>query len=253
MLSGVVRRIANAPIVVKLLIAPLICTLVLSPLVPMAWYAVNTQSALLQRLTTTEAEKQATITALARAVPEASNGVNRLIALASNSDDVQANKRLAAALGRDLTRATALLDRFANFPLYPEEKVVLDKLHEPMRQFALAARDAAGLAVANDSANAFITGNQSSKQYAALLDGLTALEKIEDQRAVLDKDSSQALARTVSAGLVVAFGVGVLVAMAISYWAGAAHRRADRRAHPLDAGAGRRRHHGRNQRHRPTR
>jgi methyl-accepting chemotaxis protein len=217
MVSGVVRRIANAPIVVKLLIAPAICTLVLSPLVPMAWYAVNTQSALLQRLTTTEAEKQATITALARAVPEASNGVNRLIALASNSDDVQASKRLADALEQDLSRATQLLDRFANFPLYPEEKVVLDKLHGPMRQFALAARDAAGFAVANDGANAFITGNQSSKQYVALLDGLTELEKIEDRRAILDKDSSQSLAQTVSVGLVAAFGIGVVVAMTISF------------------------------------
>jgi methyl-accepting chemotaxis protein len=218
MVSGVVRRIANAPIVVKLLIAPAICTLVLSPLVPMAWYAVNTQSVLLQRLTTTEAEKQATITALARAVPEASNGVNRLIALASNSDDVQASKRLAEALEQDLSRATPLLDRFANFPLYPEEKVVLDKLHEPMRQFVLAARDAAGFAVANDSPNAFITGNQSSKQYAALLDGLTELEKIEDRRAILDKDSSQSLAQTVSVGLVSAFGIGVVAAMTISFF-----------------------------------
>jgi methyl-accepting chemotaxis protein len=218
MASGVVQRIANAPIVVKLLIAPVICTLVLSPLVPMAWYAINTQSALLQRLTTTEAEKQATITALARAVPEASNDLNRQIALASNSDDVQAGKRLAGLLEQDLTRAAALLDRLAKFPLYPEEKIILDKLHEPMRQFAQAARDASGLAVSNESANAFLTGNQSSKQYAALLDGLTELEKIEDQRAIHDKDASEALARSVSVGLVVAFGVGVLIAMAISYW-----------------------------------
>jgi hypothetical protein len=166
MLIGVARRIANMRIGVKLLLAPALCTLLLSSLVPMSLYAIGKQSALLTRLTTLEANKQATITALVRTIPEASNYINRLIALISNSDDTKTAKRLADVLDRDLTRAAALLDHLSRLELQPEEIHIVDTLNQPMRQFAQSAREAAEMAGNGDSANAFITGNQSSKQYA---------------------------------------------------------------------------------------
>ena len=216
MLDGVARPIANAPILAKLLIAPLICVLVLSPVLPMAFYAIDKQSTVLERLTTSEAEKQATITALARAVPEASNGVNRMIALASNSDDAAAVKRLGEALAQDLSRAATLLDHLAKLPLYPEEQRLLATLREPLGQFARSAREASEFAASGDSANAFITGNQSSKQYATLMEGLTALENIEDGQARADRDATSALAHMVTAGVLLTFAVGFVAALGVS-------------------------------------
>ena len=216
MLTGVVRRIANMRIGVKLLLAPALCTLILSSLVPMSLYAIGTQSALLTRLTTSEANKEATITAVARAIPEASNCINRLIALMSNSDDTKAAKRLADALDQDLTRATSLLDRLSRSELQPEESHIVHMLNEPMRQFAQSAREAAEMAAAGDSANAFLTGNQSSKQYATLVDGLTALQKLEEERAAAEKQSSDTLARTVSTALIVVFGLALAASLGVS-------------------------------------
>jgi len=216
MLTKVVRRIANMRIGVKLLLAPALCTLVLSSLVPMSLYAIGTQSALLTRLTTSEADRQATITALARAIPEASNCINRLIALISNSDDTKATKRLAEALDQDLTRATSLLDRLSRFELQPEESQIVYALNEPIRQFAQSAREAAEMAASGDSANAFLTGNQSSKQYAALVDGLTVLQKLEEERAVAEKQSSDTLASTISTALIVVFGLALVASLGVS-------------------------------------
>jgi methyl-accepting chemotaxis protein len=216
MLTGIVRRIANMRIGVKLLLAPVLCTLVLSSLVPMSLYAIGTQSALLARLTTSEVNKQATIAALARAIPEASNRINRLIALISNSDDSKAAKRLADGLDQDLARATSLLDRLSRFELQPEESHIVDTLNQPMGQFARSARDAAELAASGDSANAFITGNQSSKQYATLVDGLTALQNLEEERAVAEKQSSDALARAVNATVIVVFGLALAASLGLS-------------------------------------
>jgi methyl-accepting chemotaxis protein len=216
MLTAVIRRIAKMRIGVKLLLAPGLCTLVLSSLVPMSLYAIGTQSALLTRLTTSEASKEATITALVRTIPEASNRINRLIALISNSDDTKAAKRLADALDQDLTRAASLLERLSRFELQPEESRIVYTLNEPMRQFARSARDAAEMAAAGDSANAFITGNQSSNQYATLVDGLTALQKLEEERAAAEKQSSDTLARTVSTALIVVFGLALAASIGVS-------------------------------------
>jgi methyl-accepting chemotaxis protein len=216
MLTGVVRRIANMRIGVKLLLAPGLCTLVLSSSVPMSLYAIGTQSALLTRLTTSEANKQATITALARAIPEASNCINRLIALISNSDDTKAAKRLADALDQSLTRTTSLLDRLSRFELQPEEAHIVDTLNQPMRQFAQSARDAGELAATGDSANAFITGNQSSKQYTTLVDGLTALQTFEEERAVAERQSADTLASTVSTALIAVFGLALVASLGVS-------------------------------------
>jgi len=216
MLIGVVRRIANMRIGVKLLLAPALCTLLLSSLVPMSLYAIGKQSALLTRLTTLEANKQATITTLVRTIPEASNCINRLIALISNSDDTKTAKRLADVLDRDLTRATSLLDHLSKLELLPEEIHIVDTLNQPMRQFAQSAREAAEMAGNGDSANAFITGNQSSKQYATLVDGLSALQKLEEGRALAEKQSSDALASTVSTALIFVFSLALVASLGLS-------------------------------------
>jgi len=216
MLTDIVRRVANMRIRAKLLIAPTVCICVLSSLVPMALYAISTQSSLLKRLATTEADKQAAITALARAIPEASNGINRLIALISNSDDSKASKRLADAVVQSLSTTSALLDRLAKFDLQADERQIVDSLQQPMRQFAQSVREAAEMAAAGDSANAFVTGNQSSKQYAELSDGLTALQKLEEERAVADKQSSDALATTVNTAVIVVFAFALVASLGVS-------------------------------------
>jgi len=149
-------------------------------------------------------------------IPEASNCINRLIALISNSDDTKTAKRLADVLDRDLTRATSLLDHLSKLELLPEEIHIVDTLNQPMRQFAQSAREAAEMAGNGDSANAFITGNQSSKQYATLVDGLSALQKLEEGRALAEKQSSDALASTVSTALIFVFSLALVASLGLS-------------------------------------
>ena len=57
MSAAALRRVANLPIFAKLLLAPAVSILLLSLIVPMSLYAIDSQSALLTRLTTVEAER----------------------------------------------------------------------------------------------------------------------------------------------------------------------------------------------------
>src|SRR5258708_27258299 len=120
------RAIANLPIIAKLVLAPAVSILLLSLMVPMALHAINSQSVLLTGLSTLEADKHAASAALARALPEASNQLNRLIALRSNSDDVAAGKRVSDALETALAQTAAQVDRLSHFSLSAEERQVLD-------------------------------------------------------------------------------------------------------------------------------
>src|ERR1700722_14307184 len=129
------RAVANLPIIAKLVLAPAVSILLLSLMVPMSLHAINSQSALLTRLTTVEAEKHAASAALARALPEASNQLNRLIALRSNSDDLEAGKRVADTLETALAHTAEQVDRLAHFPLSAEERQVLDSMTKPLADF----------------------------------------------------------------------------------------------------------------------
>jgi hypothetical protein len=94
--DAVTRWLANLSITWKLFIAPAVAVILLSLMAPLAIYSLGQQAKLLDELTTTEVEKAATMADLGRAVPEASNLSYRTIALASNSDDAAAVRRLVA-------------------------------------------------------------------------------------------------------------------------------------------------------------
>jgi methyl-accepting chemotaxis protein len=210
------RAIANLPIIAKLVLAPAVSILLLSLMVPMSLHAINSQSALLTRLTTVEAEKHAASTALARALPEASNQLNRLIALRSNSDDVAAGKRVGDALETALAQTAEQLDRLGHFPLSAEERQVLDSMTKPLADFTGAARTAAKMAQADDVASSFITGNQSSKQYAAMMAGVDALNRLDAAHTLAERAAADQLAGVVRIGVLGVFAAGLVVAVLVS-------------------------------------
>ncbi len=213
MLDSPGRVIANLPMIAKLLLAPAVTVVLLSLMVPMSLHAINRQSVLLARLTTEEAEKHAANAALARALPEASNQLNRLIALRSNSDDAEAGKRVADALDAALAQTAAQLERLGHSTVSEEERKVLDSFVRPLADFTSAARQAAKMAQADDAASAFLTGNQSSRQYAALMQGLDALNRLDAAYTAADRSAAESLARTVQAGVLGVFAAGLLAAV----------------------------------------
>ena len=216
MFATVLRRVANLPIVAKLLLAPSVSILLLSLIVPMSLHAIGRQSVLLTRLTTVAAERHAVSAALARALPEASNQLNRLIALRSNSDDVEAGKRTADALDAALARTAELVDRLGAYAASPEERQVIESLRKPLADFTTSARLAAKMAQSDDAASAFITGNQSSRQYAALMAGLDALNRLDDARTLADRTDAEALAGTVRTGVWGVFAAGLAAAVLVT-------------------------------------
>jgi len=216
MFTAVQRRLANLPIFAKLLLAPVVSILLLSLIVPMSLYAIGRQSALLTRLTTVAAERAEVSAALARSLPESSNLLNRLIALRSNSDDAAAGKRLADALAAELARAAELLGRLGGFATTGEEQRVIGSLSQPLADFTSSAQLAAKMAQSDDAANAFITGNQSSRQYAALMAGLDALDKLDEARTAADRSAAGKLAGAVRTGVLGVFSAGLVAAVLVT-------------------------------------
>jgi hypothetical protein len=127
----VTRWLANLSITRKLFIAPAVAVILLSLMAPLAIYSLGQQAKLLAELTTTEVEKASTMAALGRAVPEASNLSNRTIALASNSDDPAAVKRLVADMDKRLGEAASLIDRLGSFDLVEGEREIVAGLGSP--------------------------------------------------------------------------------------------------------------------------
>jgi methyl-accepting chemotaxis protein len=189
----------------------------LSLMVPMSLYAISRQSVLLTRLTTVEAERDDLSAGLARALPEASNQLNRLIALSSNSDDMAAGKRIAEALEVELAHTAELVQQLGRFAQSPQERQVIDSLARPLADFTTSARIAVKMALSDDAANAFLTGNQSSRQYADLMAGLDALNRLDAARTRTDRDAAGSLARTVQAGVLGVFTVGLVAALLVTW------------------------------------
>ncbi len=216
MLASARRGVANLPIVAKLLLAPSVSILLLSLIVPMSLHAIRSQSTLLTRLTTVEAERHTLTTALARALPEASNQLNRLIALASNSDDKAAAKRIADTLDVALTHTGDLVGQLGHFAESQKEQEVIGSLGKPLADFTTSARLAVKMALSDDSANAFITGNQSSRQYAALMEGLDALNTLDAARTLADRNAADSLADTVEVGVLGVFAAGLTAAVLVT-------------------------------------
>jgi methyl-accepting chemotaxis protein len=218
MFASVRRSVANLPIIAKLLLAPSVSILLLSLIVPMSLLAIGRQSTLLTRLTTVEAEQHALTAGLARALPEASNQLNRLIALSSNSDDKVAAKRIADALDVALGHTAELVTQLGRYAQTREEQTVIASLAKPLADFTSSARLAVKMALSDDSANAFITGNQSSRQYAALMEGLDALNQLDAAHTLADRDAADSLASTVKIGVLGVFAAGLCVAVLATLW-----------------------------------
>jgi hypothetical protein len=210
------RAIANLPIIAKLVLAPAVSIILLSLMVPMSLHAINSQSALLTQLTTVEAEKHAASAALARALPEASNQLNRLIALRSNSDDAEAGKRVSDMLETALAQTAEQVEQLGHFPLSAEERQVLDAMVKPLADFTSAARIAAKMAQADDVASSFITGNQSSKQYAAMMAGVDALNRLDAAHTLAERTGADKLAGAVRIGVLGVFATGLIAAVLVS-------------------------------------
>jgi methyl-accepting chemotaxis protein len=215
-MSAALRRVANLPVFAKLLLAPAVSILLLSLIVPMSLRAIGRQSALLTQLTTVEIERRSLGAALARGLPEASNALNRLIALRSNSDDRDAGNGIAMALDSELHSIADLIDRLNRFAGTPKERQVIESLRKPLADFTSSARQAVKMAQADDAADAFLTGNQSSRQYVALMAGLDTLNRLDEARLGAERDGAAALARSVRIGVLGVFAAGLVAAVVLS-------------------------------------
>jgi methyl-accepting chemotaxis protein len=215
MFTMIDRLTANIHISWKLLIAPAIAIALLSIMAPLALKSLGDQSRMLDQLTTTEVDKAMTVAGLARAIPEASNDVNRLIALLSNSDDAAASKRLTASLDAKLTDAAALVEHLGKSKLTAEEKRLVDELGGALKAYGTTSRQAANMATA-DVATAFVMSTNGQRHYATLLGKLDALQALERSRAQSDHAASVSLSQTARTGFIALFAVAVAVASLVS-------------------------------------
>src|SRR3974390_1093042 len=129
------RWTANIRMSRKLLIAPGIAILLLALMAPLAIKSLEDQTRLIERLTTVEMEKARTIAALQRAIPEASGKLKGSIALAANSDDSAAVKRLTAKINQGLGDAAALIAKLDQSQLSGRERQAVTELHKTLTEY----------------------------------------------------------------------------------------------------------------------
>jgi methyl-accepting chemotaxis protein len=215
MFGLVERGIANLRISRKLFIAPGVAIALLSLMAPLALKSLGEQSRLLERLTTTEIDKAADVAALERAIPEASSNANRLIALASNSTDPEALKRIGKEMEAHLADAAALVARLGGSELSDEEKRIVGELGAALKSYTNTCRQVATMAD-GDVATAFVLSTNGQKHYTSLLEKLTALQQLERKRAAAAHDTSAADAATARKGFIGLFVVAVLVAVSVN-------------------------------------
>ena len=206
------RWLANLSITRKLFIAPAVAVILLSLMAPLAIYSLGQQAKLLDELTTTEVEKAAAMAALGRAVPEASNLSYRTIALASNSDDADAVKRLAADMDKRLGEAASLIGRLGSFDLVAAEREIVASLAKSLKAYTEANRQVATMAAA-DAATAYMMTNTGEKFYAELQTQLDRLRDVERGNSVAKHDASMAQAATARFGMIALFVVAVLASI----------------------------------------
>jgi len=211
----VTRWLANLSITRKLFIAPAVAVILLSLMAPLAIYSLGQQAKLLDELTTTEVEKAATMADLGRAVPEASNLSNRTIALASNSDDPAAVKRLVADMDKRLGEAAALIDRLGSFDLVEGEREIVASLGKSLKAFTEANRQICTMAAA-DAATAYMMSANGAKFYAELQTQLDGLRDFERKRSVAKHDASMAQADTARFGMIALFIAAVMASILVT-------------------------------------
>ena len=207
--------LANLSITRKLFIAPAVAVILLSLMAPLAIYSLGQQAKLLDELTTTEVDKAATMAALGRAVPEASNLSYRTIALASNSDDPAAIKRLVADMDKRLGEAASLIDRLRSFDLIEGETEIVANLGKSLKAYTDAVRQVATMAAA-DAATAYMTTASGEKFYAELQTQLDGLRDFERRHSVAKHDASMAQAGTARFGMIVLFIAAVMASVLVT-------------------------------------
>ena len=214
-IDAVTRWLSNLSITRKLFIAPAVAVILLSLMAPLAIYSLGQQAKLLDELTTTEVEKAATMAAVGRAVPEASNLSYRTIALASNSEDPAAVKRLVADMDNRLGEAASLIDRLGAFDLVEGEREIVASLGKSLKAYTAAVRQVATMAAA-DAATAYMMTASGEKSYAELQAQLDGLRDLERKRSVAKHDASMAQADTARVGMIALFVVAVMASILVT-------------------------------------
>ena len=212
MFGNVDRWTANIRISRKLFIAPSIAIILLSLMAPLALKSLGDQTRVLERLTTTEVDKSATIAALERAFPEASKSLNRLIALASNTEDAASVKLLVAEMDKRLADAASLLDKLSASDLTAQEKPVVADLGKALKTYAETSRQVAAM-VTSDVPTAYMMSANGEKAYAELLAKLESLLEIERAQAASAHQTSMAAARTARLGFIALFAAAVSISV----------------------------------------
>src|SRR5215469_1550841 len=129
------RWTANIGMARKLLIAPGFAILLLSLMAPLALKSLGDQTRLIEHLTTIEMEKAAAIAALERAIPETNGELRGIIALAANSNDGAAVKRLTTQMNQRLGDAAALIAKLAESELSEPERRAVAELGKALTEY----------------------------------------------------------------------------------------------------------------------
>jgi methyl-accepting chemotaxis protein len=209
------RWIGNIRISRKLLIASSVAIVLPSLMAPVALRSLSEQSQLIERVTTVDAEKSATVAALVRAIPEASSFTNRIIALASNSTDEQAIKRLTAEMDKRFADATSLIGKLAASDLADHERQVVTEIGKDLKAYADSSRKVAVMAP-GDGATAYMISGNGEKFYADLSAKLNDLLAIERAEAVSAHESSMHDAQTTRLAFIALALVAIIVAVFIN-------------------------------------
>jgi methyl-accepting chemotaxis protein len=209
------RWTANIRITTKLLIASGIAILLLSLTAPVALRSLSEQAQMIDRLTTSEVDKAAMVAALDRTVPEAGSSLNRVLALASNTDDANAVKRLNDEATKHLADAAALLAKLDAVGLDNEEHKIVDEIRQSLKAYAASSQNMMNM-VGADAATAYMMSANGEKDYATLLAKLTDFEAIERQHANADHAQATASAQMVRLTYIGLFAAAFAVALAVN-------------------------------------
>jgi hypothetical protein len=207
--------LANIRISRKLFIAPGVAIVLLSLTAPLALVGLGKQARLIDLLTSTGAEKSATVTALVGTIPEASSLTNRIVALASNASDAQSVKQLTAEMEKQLTTARSLAEKLRTFELAPRETQVVNDLGKALKTYAEASRQIAALA-ANDGATAYMMSANGQQAYAELQKKLGEFPEIVRAEEARAQETAMAQNRLVRIGFIALFGTALGMAVLVN-------------------------------------
>ncbi len=215
MFSLIDRWTANIRISRKLFIAPSIAIVLLSLMAPLALTSLSEQARLLDRLTTTEVDKSATVAALERAVPEAGGLLNRLLALGSNSSDEKGLEKVGKEMEARLNDAASMVAKLAGLNLTPQERQVVEDIDKTLKSYSGISKQIASM-VAADAATAYMMSANGEKNYSDLLTKLNELLDIERAQAAAAHESSAATARSARLGFIALFVAAVAIAVLVT-------------------------------------